>query len=196
MKFDVRRDAKLAPHHVDAASGALMPEGWTLVRPLLLERARAGGRTLGCVVMSIDAQGAMPGHAADARDVPTLARWALEGAPAGAQLVRLNEHTLALVAVGLGVEGAQALGQHLLERVRAQSKAQDAGAGPVDAPGAPRLNVSIGIDALPADSPGAGTLVERAAQAMSRVRREGGDGMALFAPARPPRRDSAAQDER
>jgi diguanylate cyclase (GGDEF)-like protein len=172
-KLDTRPDPGLAlrlgAQHVDAASGTLTPEGWTLVRPLLIERARAEGRALGCIAMSIDPERvAPPGASRSLVDVEALARWGRESAPADAQLVRLGAHALALVASGLGIEGVQGLASHLLERVRAQG-----------------ANVSIGIDALPPDSPGAATLVERAAQAMGRVRREGGNAIALFALSRP-----------
>ena len=159
VPVEPRLEVRLGAEHVDATSGTLTPEGWMLVRPLLLERARADGRVVGCIAVSIEGDGI---------DLGVLARWGRESAPTGAQLVRLGDNALALVASGLGIEGAQGLAAHLQQRMRTH------GAG-----------ASIGIDALPADSPGAGTLVERAAQAMGRVRRDGGNAIALFAPVRP-----------
>jgi GGDEF domain-containing protein len=100
-------------------------------------------------------------------------------------VARLDERRVALLMPGLGVEDCQALAEHLRARV------EDALAGEVPGAAARSLTVSAGIDVLPASSPGAATLGERAEQAMSRVRRAGGNGLALFsslraAPAAPP----------
>ncbi len=178
-------DAKLTSDHRDAASEALNPQGWAIVQPQLLKLTLAEGRVLGCLVLAVDGVAEMAaryGEAAPGLVTATLGQWLRESAPAAAQRVLLDERTLALIAPGLGLDDAQALARHLLQRVRHGLAAVLDGA----APGS--LSVSIGIDALPAASPAVGTLVERATQAMVRVRREGGNGVELF---RPPRASNA-----
>jgi diguanylate cyclase (GGDEF)-like protein len=173
---------------IDLVSGCLNAAGWDAALRRLREAARADDRVLGCIVLGLDdASGLAERHGAPALQQAsvTLATWASESAPTTAAVARLDERRVALLMPGLGVEDCQALAEHLRARV------EDALAGEVPGAAARSLTVSAGIDVLPASSPGAATLGERAEQAMSRVRRAGGNGLALFsslraAPAAPP----------
>ena len=118
----------------------------------------------------------------------TLARWARESAPAGAAVARLDERRVVLLLPGMGIEDCQALAEHLRERVEATLAGVIEGAPPRS------VRVSIGVDALPAAATGAATLGERAEQAMNRVRRSGGNGVALFTAGRAVNDASAHED--
>jgi GGDEF domain-containing protein len=118
----------------------------------------------------------------------TLARWARESAPVAAAVARLDERRVALLLPGMGIEDCQALAEHLRERVEASLAEVIDGAAPRS------LRVSAGVDALPATAPGAATLGERAEQAMNRVRRSGGNGVALFSSGRAANDASARED--
>jgi GGDEF domain-containing protein len=90
----------------------------------------------------------------------------------------------------MGVEDCQALGEHLRARVHETLAAAVDGAPPRG------LTVSVGIDVLPASAPGAATLGERAEQAMQRVRRAGGNGLALFSNLRAASDDAVVKEPR
>jgi diguanylate cyclase (GGDEF)-like protein len=175
----------------DADSGCLNDSGYVAALRSLREAARAEDRVLGCVMAGLDhhqqlfeRHGAAALHAASV----TLARWARESAPATAAVARLDERRVALLLPGMGIEDCQALGEHLRERVESSLAAVIAGAAPRS------LRVSVGVDALPATAPGAATLGERAEQAMNRVRRSGGNGVALFSGGRAANDASARED--
>jgi GGDEF domain-containing protein len=93
-------------------------------------------------------------------------------------VARLDEHRVALMLPGMGMEDCQALAEHL--RSRAEASLADVVQGAV----ARSLHISVGVDALPATAPGATTLAERAEQAMNRARRAGGNGVAVFSSGR------------
>jgi diguanylate cyclase (GGDEF)-like protein len=162
---------------IDAASGCLNQHGWETALRTRREAARAVDRVLGCLVLGLDeAAGLCERHGADAvqRTAVTLARWARESAPTSAAVARLDDRRVALLMPGMGIEDCQALAEHLRKRAEGMLATTLEGA----APGS--VTVSVGIDVLPASSPGAATLGERAEQAMNRVRRAGGNGLALF----------------
>ena len=176
---------------LDADSGCLNNNGYVAALRSQREAARAEDRVLGCVMVGLDhhqqlseRHGAAALHAASV----TLARWARESAPASAAVARLDERRVVLLMPGMGIEDCQALAEHLRERVEASLAAGIEGAAPRS------LRVSAGVDALPASAPGAATLGERAEQAMNRVRRSGGNGVALFSSGRTANDASARED--
>jgi GGDEF domain-containing protein len=119
-----------------------------------------------------------------------LAGWARASATATAAVARLDDRRVALLMPGMGVEDCQALGEQLREQVHDALAAAVEGAAPRS------LTVSVGIDVLPANAPGAATLGERAEQAMQRVRRAGGNGLALFSNLRAASDDAVTKDLR
>ena len=176
---------------IDPASGCLNAAGWDAALRRLREVARAEDRVLGCVVLGVDdASGLAEGCGMQTLQQAsiTLAVWASESAPGTSAVARLDERRVALLMPGMGVEECQALAEHVRARVEASLAAAVPGAA------GRRLTVSVGIDVLPASSPGAATLGERAEQAMNRVRRAGGNGLALFSHLRAAA--SASPDER
>ncbi len=189
--FETPARAFVPATQLDADSGCLNDNGYVAALRSLREAARAEDRVLGCVMVGIDhhqqlleSHGAAALHAASV----TLARWARESAPASAAVARLDERRVALLIPGMGIEDCQALAEHLRERVEASLATVIEGAAPRS------LRVSAGVDALPASAPGAATLGERAEQAMNRVRRGGGNGVALFASGRAANDASARED--
>lgn len=175
----------------DIESGCLNDSGYVAALRSLREAARAEDRVLGCVMAGLDhhqqlqeRHGAAALHAASV----TLARWARESAPASAAVARLDDRRVALLLPGMGIEDCRALAEHLRERVEASLADVIDGAAPRS------LCVSVGVDALPATAPGAATLGERAEQAMNRVRRSGGNGVALFSSGRAANDASARED--
>jgi diguanylate cyclase (GGDEF)-like protein len=176
---------------LDADSACLNHSGYVVALRSLREAARAEDRVLGCVMLGLDEHqqvqqrhGAAALHAASV----TLARWARESAPASAVVARLDERRVALLLPGMGIEDCQALAEHVRARVEDSLAATIAGAAPRS------LRVSVGVDALPATAPGAATLGERAEQAMNRVRRSGGNSVALFSSGRTGT-DSASRED-
>jgi diguanylate cyclase (GGDEF)-like protein len=175
----------LPASQLDADSGCLNDSGYVAALRTLREAARAEDRVLGCVMVGLDHhQQFQQLHGAAALHVAsvTLARWARESAPASAAVARLDERRVVLLLPGMGIEDCQALAEHLRERVETSLADAIDGAAPRS------LRVSVGVEALPATALGAATLGERAEQAMNRVRRGGGNGVALFS------RGSAAND--
>jgi diguanylate cyclase (GGDEF)-like protein len=173
--------AALPASQIDAHSGCLNDSGYVVALRNLRETARAEDRVIGCVMAGLDhhqqildRHGAAGLHAASV----TLARWARDCAPASAAVARLDERRVAVLLSGMGIDDCQALAEHLRERVEASL------AGAIDGAAPRSLRVSIGVDALPATAPGAATVGERAEQAMNRVRRGGGNGVALFSSGR------------
>jgi diguanylate cyclase (GGDEF)-like protein len=162
---------------IDSASGVLNAAGWEAASRRLRDAARADDRVLGCLMLGLDdATGLAERHGAAVlqRAAATLARWARESAPSSAAAARLDDRRVALMMAGMGVEDCQSLAEHLRARV------EQALAATVTGNGAPGMTVSVGVDVMPAVAPGAATLGERAEQAMNRVRRAGGNGLALF----------------
>jgi diguanylate cyclase (GGDEF)-like protein len=162
---------------IDAESGCLNGSGYIAALRNLHEAARAEDRVLGCLMVGIDdhqevqqRHGAAALHAASV----TLARWALESAPAAAAVARLDERRVALLLPGAGIEDCRTLAEHLRGRVEASLADVIAGARPRS------LRVSVGFDALPSTALGAATLGERAEQAMNHLGRSGGNGVAAF----------------
>ena len=176
---------------LDADSGCLNPLGFVAALRSAREGARTDDRVLGCIMVGIDhhqrlveRHGSAGLHAASV----TLARWCRESAPPAAAVARLDERRVALLLPGMGIEGCQALAEHLRQRAEASLAEAIDGAAPRS------LRVSAGVDALPATAPGAATLGERAEQAMNRVRRSGGNGVALFSSGRAAN-DAAARED-
>jgi diguanylate cyclase (GGDEF)-like protein len=168
---------ELAAHLIDRASGVLNAAGWDVTSRRVRDAARADGRVLGCLMLGLDdASGLAERHGAAAlqQAAATLARWARESAPTSAAVVRLDDRRVALLMPGMGVEDCQALAEHLRKRV------EETLAAIVTGNDGPHLTVSVGIDVMPAVAPGAPTLGDRAERAMNRVRRAGGNGLALF----------------
>jgi diguanylate cyclase (GGDEF)-like protein len=162
--------------HLDAESGCLNAAGWAHALLEHRERARAEDRVLGCVMLGLDPVAAFEASPDAARRASVLvAGWARSSAMTSAAVARLDDRRVALLMPGMGVEDCQALGEHLRERVHETLAAAVDGLAPRS------LTVSVGIDVLPASAPGAATVGERAEQAMHRVRRAGGNGLALFA---------------
>ena len=183
--------AAVPASQIDADSGCLNDSGYVVALRTLRETARAEDRVLGCVMAGIDhhqqlqqRHGAAALHAASV----ALARWARESAPPSAAVARLDERRVVLLLPGMGIEECQALAEHLRERVEATLAGVIEGAPPRS------VRVSIGVDALPAAATGAATLGERAEQAMNRVRRSGGNGVALFTAGRAVNDASAHED--
>ncbi len=161
--------------HVDGDSGCLNAAGWAHALVERRESARAADRVLGCVMLGLDPSPALEcsPHAAR-RACVLLAGWARAAAPATAAVARLDDRRVALLMPGMGVEDCEALAERL--RARAHETLASAAEGLP-----PRsLTVSVGIDVLPASASGAAMLGERAEQAMQRVRRAGGNGLAHF----------------
>lgn len=176
---------------LDADSGCLNDSGYVAALRSLREAARAQDRVLGCVMVGLDhhqqlqeRHGAAALHAASV----TLARWARESAPGSAAVARLDVRRVALLLPGMGIEDCQALAEHLRQRVESTLAEVIEGAAPRS------LRISAGVDALPATALGAATLGERAEQAMNRVRRSGGNGVALFSSGRAAN-DAAARED-
>jgi diguanylate cyclase (GGDEF)-like protein/PAS domain S-box-containing protein len=162
--------------HTDVPSGCLNAAGWEQALVSLRETARAQDRVLGCVMFGLDdAAGLAERHGAQAPLQATLALadWVRDSAPSSGAVARLDERRVALMMPGMGIEDCQALGEHLRARAEAEL-ATVFGAAPRS------VTISVGLDVLPAMAPGAGMLGERAEQAMNRVRRAGGNGLALF----------------
>jgi diguanylate cyclase (GGDEF)-like protein len=188
---DTSAKAALPASQLDAASGCLNDSGYAVALRSLREAARAEDRVLGCVMAGLDHhQQLQQRHGAAALQAAsvTLARWARESAPAGAAVARLDERRVVVLLPGMGVEDCQALAEHLRQRVEVSLADTIDGAAPRS------LRVSVGVDALPATAPGAATLGERAEQAMNRVRRSGGNGVALFSSGRTANDASARED--
>jgi diguanylate cyclase (GGDEF)-like protein len=183
--------AAVPASQLDADSGCLNPLGFVAALRSLREAARADDRVLGCVMVGLDHHVQLRerhgGEALHAVSV-TLARWCRESAPPAAAVARLDERRVALLLPGTGVEACQALAEHLRQRAEASLADVIDGAAPRS------LRVSAGVDALPAAAPGAATLGERAEQAMNRVRRSGGNGVALFSSGRAASDASARED--
>jgi diguanylate cyclase (GGDEF)-like protein len=179
------------PAHVDAHSGCLNALGWQHALAEHRERARAEDRVLGCVMFGLDPAPALD-QSPDAwrRASAMLAGWARASATAKAAVARLDDRRVALLMPGTGVEDCQALGEHLREQ------ACDALAAAFEGVAPRSLTVSVGIDVLPASAPGAAMLGERADQAMQRVRRAGGNGLALFSNLRAASDDAVTEDPR
>jgi diguanylate cyclase (GGDEF)-like protein len=183
--------AVVPPAHVDADSGCLNAAGWAHALIERRESARAEDRVLGCVVLGLDPVDALERSADAARRASVLlAGWARASATASAAVARLDDRRVALLMPGIGVEDCQALGEHLRER------AHDALAAAIEGMAPRSLTVSVGIDVLPASAPGAATLGERAEQAMQRVRRAGGNGLALFSNLRAASDDAVTKEPR
>jgi len=179
--IEAQARAVVPASQLDADSGCLNDNGYVAALRSLRESARADDRVLGCVMVGLDHhQQVFERHGAAALRAAslTLARWARESAPASAAVARLDERRVALLMPGMGIEDCQALAEHL--RARAEAALADV----IDGAPPRSLRVSIGVDALPAAAPGAATLGERAEQAMNRVRRSGGNGVALFSSGR------------
>ncbi len=183
--------AAVPASQLDADSGCLNPLGFVAALRRVREAARADDRVLGCVMVGLDhhpqlieRHGSAALHAASV----TLARWCRESAPPAAAVARLDERRVALLLPGLGIEACQALAEHLRQRAEASLAEVIDGAAPRS------LRVSAGVDALPATAPGAATLGERAEQAMNRMRRSGGNGVALFSGGRAANDASARED--
>jgi diguanylate cyclase (GGDEF)-like protein len=185
--------AAVPPTHVDVDSGCLNAVGWERALETQREHARAEDRVLGCIVLGLDQAAALEQqHGADVlrQACALLASWARASATGSAAVARLDDRRVALLMPGMGVEDCQAMGEHLRARVHETLAAAVEGATPRS------LTVSVGIDVLPASAPGAATLGERAEQAMHRVRRAGGNGIALFANLRAASDDAAATEPR
>jgi diguanylate cyclase (GGDEF)-like protein len=166
---------------VDADSGCLNAGGWVQALRRLRDAARAEDRVLGCVMLGLDdAAGVAVRHGTGALQTASiaLARWARESAPAPAAVARLDDRRVCLLLPGMGLDDCRGLAEHLRARVEQGLAAEVAGVSPQ------ALTLSCGVDALPATAPGAPMLGDRAEQAMNRVRRAGGNGVALFAAAR------------
>jgi diguanylate cyclase (GGDEF)-like protein len=177
--------------HLDAQSGCLNAAGWAHALVERRESARAEDRVLGCVMLGLDPVPAFEASPDAARRAAVLlAGWARASATASASVARLDDRRVALLMPGMGVEDCQALGEHLRKRVH------EALASAVDGLAPRSLTVSVGIDVLPASAPGAATVGERAEQAMHRVRRAGGNGLALFASLRAVSDDAASKEAR
>ncbi len=182
---------EVPPAHLDAASGCLNETGYIAALRSLRDAARADDRVLGCLMAGIDGHQALQqrhGAAALHQASVSLARWAHEAAPMAAAVARLDDKRVVMLLPGTGIEECQALAEQL--RSRAEEQLAD-GLNGVDARS---LHISIGVDALPATAPGAATLGERAEQAMNRVRRSGGNAVALFSSARAAS-DAAARED-
>jgi diguanylate cyclase (GGDEF)-like protein len=176
---------------LDTDSGCLNDIAYVAALRNLRDTARADDRVLGCVMVGLDHHQQVAerhGTAALRAASVTLSRWACESAPASAAVARLDERRVVLLLPGMGIEDCQALAEHLRERVEASLAQTIDGAAPRS------LRISAGVDALPATAPGAATLGERAEQAMNRVRRSGGNGVALFSSGRSANDASARED--
>jgi diguanylate cyclase (GGDEF)-like protein len=163
--------------HIDGPSGCLSASGWEASQGRVRQQARDSDRVLGCLVLGVDHAGELAERLGvqALRDASVcLARIAHESAPSSALVARLDDRRAAILMAGMGVEDCELLAEHLRARVQRELADQVEGA----APGS--LTASVGIDVLPASAPGVAMLAERAEQAMARVRRAGGNGLALF----------------
>jgi diguanylate cyclase (GGDEF)-like protein len=166
-----------ADEETDAATGCLNARGWEAAQARLRDLARANDRVLGCLVVGIDRANEVSAQfGADALKTACdgVARCTRESAPAAALVARLDDRRVAVLMAGMGVEDCELLAEHLRARVQKELAGHIEGAPPDS------LTISVGIDVLPANAPGAAMLAERAEQAMGRVRRAGGNGLALF----------------
>jgi diguanylate cyclase (GGDEF)-like protein len=182
-----------AANHIDADSACLNAAGWAHALHEQRERARDDDRALGCIVLGLDQTATLEQQfGADAlrRACVVLAEWARASALPSAAVARLDERRVALLMPGTGIEDCQALGEDL------RARAHDTLAAAIDGAAPRSLTVSVGIDVLPASAPGAAMLGERAEQAMLRVRRAGGNGLALFSNLRAASDDAAAAPPR
>jgi diguanylate cyclase (GGDEF)-like protein len=179
--------------HVDADSACLNAAGWALALHEQRESARAGDRVLGCIVIGLDHTAALEqqlGAGALQRASVVLASWARASALPSAAVARLDERRVGLLMPGSGIEDCQALGEDL------RARAHDSLAAAVEGAAPRSLTISVGIDVLPASAPGSAMLGERAEQAMLRVRRAGGNGLALFSSLRAASDDAASAQPR
>jgi diguanylate cyclase (GGDEF)-like protein len=157
-------DQRFPHEYLDGLVGCLNREGWASARKQLLADAKAQDRSVACWVAACG-----PVH-----DGKALARWFQLSMPRQAVMTCLPDDTVALMVMGQGMEEAKAQAEHWVQRWRAEARVTDA------AMGSPAW-LCIGVDALAARAPGAVTLPERAAQALTRLRHAGGQGVGLFA---------------
>jgi diguanylate cyclase (GGDEF)-like protein len=175
----------------DADSACLNAQGFVAALRRLREDSRTDDRVLGCIMVGLDHHTELQqrhGSAALHTASVTLARWCRESAPPDAAVARLDGRRVALLLPGMGIEACQALAEHLRQRAEASLADVIDGAAPRS------LRVSVGVDALPATAPGAATLGERTEQAMNRMRRSGGNGVALFSSGRAANDSSTPED--
>ena len=176
---------------IDTASGCLNATGWAAALQRLREATRADGRVLGCLLIGVDQApllAARLGVEAVTRASGLVARWSRESASPSAAVARLDDRRVAVLLPGVGVEDCLALGEHLRRRARETLSSGLAGGAPAtsangaeaDAGGGQALTVSVGLDVLPASSPGVASIAQRAELARQRAHRGGGDAVVLF----------------
>ncbi len=186
VELAAREAPAAVPVPVDhvAPGGWLEPHGWAAACEQLLAQARADDRTLACILTSTNASASSAARrrgdpkvegadgVADHADA-VVARCMLEAAPRRTAVTRLDDGSFAMLVVGWSLDDATGFALELRQRL------QDAPAP--SAAAAPTVRLSVGIDALPARSPAAWMLQQRAAQALARARRDVAGGVALFA---------------
>jgi len=164
---------------IDPVTGLMLRESFDRAFEAMLRKAQATGAVLSAVKLAVDE----PSTAGAERD-PAAADAALrvvadvlrESARPGDLLARLDRDHLGVIAFDLPIKDVLLFA----ERVRSHVEIANADPRSVKA-GAVAPTVSAGVDSLPASASAAATLIERAAKALLRAKREGGNRVLRFA---------------
>ena len=165
----------------DALTGCLSVPAFQRAFEALLRDANARGQMLSGIKFAVDPYRALVAERGqDAADtaVREVAQILMAAVRPEDLVVRLDAEHLAVVTPGLLVEDALRLAEVVRARVE-QFAAHSNQSGLA----AHRLTVSAGVDALPANAPGAATLIERAGKALLRAKRSGRNLVNKFASA-------------
>ena len=163
----------------DALTGCLSPPAFQRAFEGLLRDANARGRGLSGIKFAVDPYRALVADGRqDAADIAVreVAQILIAAARPEDLVVRLDAEHLVVVAPGLLIEDALRLAEVVRARVEQSAAQSSAGES-----AAYRLTVSAGVDALPANAPGAATLIERADKALLRAKRSGRNLVKRFA---------------
>ncbi|MCI4429028.1 MAG: GGDEF domain-containing protein [Burkholderiales bacterium] len=171
-----------APAHeagpADALDGCLAPAAFQHGFDKLLRSAQVRDVVPSAIQFAVDPYRALlAGHAPQAADAArrTVARILRECVRPNDLLLRLDADHFGVIAPDLEIHAALQFAERVRSRVEAESMhaVDDA---------APRFTVSAGVDSLPANAPGAPTLIERAGDALLHARRDGPNRVARFTP--------------
>lgn len=164
--------------HRDPLTGCLNRRGLDLALEAALRDGRSSDSTVACLVLGVDKMKAIHdahGSAAGDRMLQQMGRELLRLASSNDAVARCGTEEFALLSPGLSLAELNAFAQRLLVQLPAAATAGIPGTQGL------RVTLSAGVDALPAASSGAPTLLDRADRARLRARRAGGNQVCLFA---------------
>lgn len=154
----------------DPLTGCLNRRSFREALDVMLRDAQASGSALSCLMLDIDhfkAVNDTHGHAIGDRVIQEVAKKLQECARATDLVCRYGGEEFCVVVPGMRLTGALAFAERVRDCIE-----RECAVGVREVEGL-RVTVSIGVDSLAGDVPGAPTLLDRADQALYRAKRGG-----------------------